>query len=106
MGDVLKYRSEAAERRDHHDGGRAAGALRWFSDRTARRAARYRDVGWGSIVRHAVAAAGLVMLARLFPNEAFAPFALLAGAVWLALTARIAIIKMAHGRGRDPRPGA
>lgn len=102
MGDVLKYHREAGERRDHHDGGRAASALRWFSERTARRAAHYRDVGWSSLGRHALAAAGLVLLSRLFPSEAFAPVALITGAIWLALTARIAIIKLAHGRGSGP----
>lgn len=104
MVDVVKYRRDAPAPRDRHDAGRVSGAWRWFSARTARRAARYRDVGWGSIARHAVVAAGLVTLSRLFPNEAFAPFALLAGAIWLAVTARIAIIKMVHGRRRDSRP--
>lgn len=93
MGDVIKYRREPSEHRDHHDAGRVSSAWRWFSARTVRRAARYRDVAWTAIARHVVAASALIVLARIFRTEAFAPFALVAGAVWLALIVRIALIK-------------
>lgn len=104
MGNVLRYRREAPdEPRDRHDTGRVSVASRWFSGRTMRRAGRYRDVGWGSIIPHVLIAAALIVLSRQFPNEAFAPFALIAGAIWLALTARIAILKSVHAWIRSGR---
>lgn len=104
MGEVLKYRKAGDEPGRRQDTGRVARAWRWFSGRTVRRAERYRDLAWNEIVRHALAAALLVIFARIFRTEGFAPFALIAGAVWFAFVARIAIIKGADSWLRTRRP--
>jgi len=82
--------------RSRADSGRAAQGWRWFSERTLRRAAAYRDVGWGPIIRQMAVALAAIILSRLFPTEGFAPFALCGGVIWLMLLVRIAILKQIH----------
>lgn len=93
MEEVTPINRERHGPRQRQDAGRVARAWRWFSGRTIRRAERYRDLEWSAIVRHGGAALALILASRLFPAEGFAPFALIAGAVWAAYLARIALIK-------------
>ena len=82
------------------DTGRAARAWRWFSARTIRRAERYRDLAWPRLALNTLAGLAALIVSRLFAEAALAPFLLAISAIWLALMARIAIIKGADALRR------
>lgn len=76
------------------DRGRTARAWTWFSRRTIEAGSHYRDLSWRTVWVQASMAAGLIVLSRIDPGFALAPWALLAGVVWSLLIARIAILKL------------
>ncbi|MEO1039204.1 MAG: hypothetical protein AAFX09_06630 [Pseudomonadota bacterium] len=80
------------------DRGRAAEAWRWFSDRTQRAASAYRDLAWAPLLRQMAVSLMLILTSRIFPTEGFAPFALCAGVIWMAVLVRIALLKRLHER--------
>jgi hypothetical protein len=87
------FKASEIERRAQ-DGGRAARAWRWFSDRTVRASGAFRDWSWLRVGLHAGGAAAVVIVSRIDPNWAFAPWLLLLGGAWLLWSLRAALLKL------------
>lgn len=85
--------------RDRHDAGEVSKAWRWFSDHTRLAASHYTDLPWIRLSLESLVAIVLISLARLFPNEGFAPFLLIGSVLWMANLVRISAIKLADQRG-------
>jgi hypothetical protein len=75
------------------DRGRTARAWTWFSRRTIEAGSHYRDLSWRTVWVQAAMASGLIIVSRIDPGFALAPWALLAGVIWALLIVRIAILK-------------
>lgn len=84
--------SETGRRRQ--DGGRAARAWRWFSDRTIRSAERYRDVPWRIVAMNGAAAGFAILLSRVDPRLAISPWLLIGGGIWMLFVVRMAAFKL------------
>lgn len=93
MADTIHHIGQTAPERDRHDAGRTGAAWRWFSARTMRRAARYRDLTWRHVGRHMIFALAIILVSRLWPSEAHGVLLLVIGSVWSFLMVRIAFIK-------------
>ncbi|PWE18536.1 hypothetical protein DDZ18_02720 [Marinicauda salina] len=103
MSIAIDQGQERAPARERGDRGRATSARRWFSRRTIRAAERFRDIAWTTLATRGAAALTIVAIARAVPAEAFSPFALIAGLVWLAMVGRVALIKTADALTRRRR---
>ncbi|MFN3835061.1 MAG: hypothetical protein ACK4NO_04070 [Glycocaulis sp.] len=93
MADTIHHIGQTVPKRDRRDAGRANAAWRWFSDRTALRAARYRDLTWRHVARHMIVAVIIMLVSRLVATEPYGPLLLIIGAIWTFLMVRIAFIK-------------
>ncbi|WP_421789424.1 hypothetical protein [Hyphobacterium sp.] len=83
-----------------HDAGEAAESRHYFSRNTMRRANSYEDVGWPRLLVQA-AIALLLMAAVLVPaSGGLGVLALLAGAVFLLITAFVAGAKLLGAASR------
>jgi hypothetical protein len=91
MADTFNHSEHVRRARDR---GRAGEAWRWFSERTRRAADHYRDLSWSLVARQGVLAGAIIVVSRIDPSHALSPWLLVGGAVWLALTVRIGILKL------------
>lgn len=87
--------------RHGHDTGMAAESERFFSQSTAKLAARYFDVSWSRIILNVCGAIGLIAVSRIPAMGGFAPFLLIIGLVWGAVSLRVLMVKWAGQL--DPR---
>jgi hypothetical protein len=90
--------SEAARR--GQDRGRAGRAWRWFSSRTIEAAERHRDVPWLWLARRGAIAIALILASRIDPGFALSPWMLIAGVIWLLVTARASGLKALDAAAR------
>lgn len=81
--------------RHGHDTGSAAQSARFFSQSTARLASHYSDVSWARILMNVLGAIGLVAVSRIPAMGGFAPFMLITGIVWGAVSLRVLMVKSA-----------
>lgn len=80
------------------DGGKAARAWRWFSDRTVQEAGAFRDWNWMRVALHSSLALALIVISRIDPNLAPAPWLVILGGAWLAWSLRAALSKLIDQR--------
>jgi hypothetical protein len=64
------------------------------SDRTVRASGAFRDWSWRRVGLHASVALAVVIVSRIDPNSAFAPWLLLTGGAWLLWSLRAAVLKL------------
>lgn len=86
--------------RHGHDTGAAATSARFFSQSTARLASSYFDISWTRVSLNILGAIGLVAVSRIPAMGDFAPFLLIIGLVWAAVSGRVAMVKAAGRLGR------
>jgi len=87
------FKASEIERRAQ-DGGGAARAWRWFSDRTVRASGAFRDWSWTRVGLYAIAALAILIVSRIDPNWALAPWLLLLGGAGLLWSLRAALLKL------------
>lgn len=68
-------------------------AWRWFSQATIRAAESYRDLGWWIVGRHLVLSVVIIVISRINPGLAIAPWLFLAGLIWLGYGVRMGVLK-------------
>jgi len=86
--------------RHGHDTGAAAASARFFSQSTARLASHYFDVSWTRVGLNIIGALGLIAVSRVPGLGGFAPFLLITGLVWAAVSGRVAMVKATGRLGR------
>ncbi len=89
--------------RREQDGGRAGRAWRWFSARTIRSASHFRDWSLRRLAIYALASAAVIVISRLDPGHAAAPWLLIAGLLAGAWTLRAVSLKLIDELSRRSR---